>query len=175
MTDPLHVTGFSKMEAPALLREVLLRWLAVGPVENESVEGFITAESGRQPSLLQPLPDGIKALVHALLREPVQLWCGRELHPTYVYGIRTYLRSSQLKMHRDREGTHQVSVIINVAQQGMVAPWPLHIEDHAGQRHRIFLSPGEMIFYEGERLLHGRPEPLDGESFSNVFVHYRLA
>ena len=33
------------------------------------------------------------------------------------------------------------------------------------------MQPGEIILYESARLMHGRPEPLDGISFANFFIH----
>ena len=38
--------------------------------------------------------------------------------------------------------------------------------------HKVLLEPGEMIFYESATLKHGRPEPLSGEYYSNIFCHY---
>ena len=62
-------------------------------------------------------------------------------------------------------------MIINIDQK-VDAPWALEIEDHQRNNHEIFLSPGEVIFYESATLDHGRPSPLDGDSFVNVFCHY---
>jgi len=39
---------------------------------------------------------------------------------------------------------------------------------------RILLHPGEMILFESARLPHGRQDPLDGESYDNLFLHFRL-
>ena len=30
-----------------------------------------------------------------------------------------------------------------------------------------------MVWYESARLVHGRPDKLEGEYFDNIFVHYR--
>lgn len=77
--------------------------------------------------------------------------------------------------HVDRTETHVLSVIVNVAQAGMDAPWPLHIEDHGtGVVNRVELRPGQMAFYESARCMHGRPEPLQGDAFANLFVHFRV-
>ena len=76
-----------------------------------------------------------------------------------------------MKSHRDREETHIIGVIINIDQK-VESPWALEIEDHQRNNHEIFLSPGEVIFYESATLDHGRPNPLDGDSFVNVFCHY---
>ncbi len=79
-------------------------------------------------------------------------------------------------MHRDRSPTHIISAIINVAQE-TDNPWPLFIEDNYYRMHHIyiyiFLDPGEIIYYEGARLTHRRPEAFDGNRFANIFCHYQ--
>jgi hypothetical protein len=37
------------------------------------------------------------------------------------------------------------------------------------------MEPGDMLFYESARLVHGRPYSLAAESYCNVFAHYRAA
>ena len=53
--------------------------------------------------------------------------------------------------------------------------WPLFIEDHHYRKHKIILSPGEVFFYEGARLKHGRPLPLEGQKYANIFCHFKIA
>lgn len=166
--------GFTRLKTPEELWVALRACLTgITPVP-EVVEKFITAAPGQTPSELHPLSDTLKGFIHARLQLDIESWIGRQVAPTYVYGIRTYHDTATLRMHRDRSLTHVASVIINVDQQQIRKPWPLHIQDHAGNDHLIYLEPGDMLFYEGARLLHGRPDPLEGESFSNVFVHYKL-
>lgn len=93
------------------------------------------------------------------------------LEPTCVYGIRRYNRGAALKPHRDWEKTHIISAILNI-DQDVDEEWPLQIEDHFYRTHHILLTPGEMLLYEGARLMHGRPTPLNGNHYSNIFVHY---
>jgi prolyl 4-hydroxylase len=59
-----------------------------------------------------------------------------------------------------------------VAQQ-LNRDWPLCIEDNSYRQHWLLLKPGDMVFYEGGRLLHGRPEPLDGQAYANIFCHFK--
>jgi len=35
------------------------------------------------------------------------------------------------------------------------------------------MKPGEALLYESARCMHGRPIPLRGKEYSNIFVHYR--
>jgi len=44
--------------------------------------------------------------------------------------------------------------------------------DHDGKHHKIYLKPGEMVWYESASLVHARSKPLNGSAFENLFVHY---
>ena len=99
-------------------------------------------------------------------------WSGQALEPTYVYGIREYHNGAVLKMHRDRIDTHIISAIINVEQETDV-DWPLVIEDNYYRKHHVIMQPGDMVFYESARLLHGRPLKFEGAAFANVFCHFK--
>ena len=107
------------------------------------------------------------------LRPLHEAWAGIPLELSACYGIRCYQRGAFLHNHVDRP-THIVSATICV-DHSLDAPWPLHIESNDGEVHQINLEPGEFVFYEGARLVHGRPYPLDGEFYAGVFVHYRPA
>jgi len=170
-------SGFMKGKVPADLFAKLRRFyddnhdIAV----DERVKGFISGDDdvNRAPSELVVLSEELKTETHETLKPLVEAWIGHYLEPTYVYGIRRYLNTSTLLPHRDRGKTHVASCILNIAQD-VDEPWPLLIEDHAYRRHLVYLEPGEMVFYEGARLLHGRPQPLKGREFANMFVHYKL-
>lgn len=143
--------------------------------ETEHVPGnFIenTENNSEKSSSLIELTPELKQNIHDELKPLISEWSQQPLEPTYVYGIREYHRGAALKMHRDRIETHILSAIINVSQE-VDEDWPLVIEDNAYRIHHIMLKPGEMIFYEGCRLLHGRPIPLKGESFANIFCHFK--
>lgn len=142
----------------------------------ERVEGgFIYSEEpSSRASTVVELPEEIRAEIHASLSRELSEWSGVNLTPTYVYGIRTYHRGAILNTHRDRLQTHIISAIINVDQIAD-SPWPLLIEDNHYRRHHIYLQPGEVLYYEGARLAHGRPEAFDGTRFANIFCHYMPA
>ena len=55
----------------------------------------------------------------------------------------------------------------------MDEPWPLTIIDHQGNKQKLYLQPGEMLFYESAKLPHGRQFPFKGDYFDNLFVHFR--
>ena len=53
-------------------------------------------------------------------------------------------------------------------------PWPLTIIDFEGKKDKLYFEPGEMLFFEACKLLHGRQFPFKGEFYDNFFVHFRL-
>ena len=125
----------------------------------------------RAPSSLLELNSELKNEIHKVLKKPLEKWSNTSLEPTFVYGIREYKEGAVLEPHRDRKDTHIISAIINI-DQDLDESWPLIIEDHFYRKHEVYLEPGEIIFYESARLLHGRPTPLKGRSFANIFCHY---
>jgi len=92
---------------------------------------------------------------------------------TAFYGIREYSRGASLRNHVDRVDTHVFSAILQIAQTGVEDPWPLQVIGFDGVHYDITLEPGEMILYEGHRLVHGRPYPFNGTRFANAFIHFK--
>ena len=133
--------------------------------------GYIETDGKGSASHTIEMPNELRDEIHESLLSKAEDWSGIRLLPTYVYGVRIYNRGAILKPHRDREETHIIGVIINIDQK-VDNPWALEIEDHKKNVHEVFLSPGEIIFYESATLDHGRPAPLDGDKFVNVFCHY---
>ena len=68
-----------------------------------------------------------------------------------------------------------INKLCNNVNQNVDVDWPLVIEDHYYRKHEIVLSPGEIIIYEGAKLKHGRPQPLQGEKYANIFCHFRIS
>ena len=141
--------------------------------QSEHVEGgYIEVPGTTQPgSDLIELPEDLRDAIHASLKKPLEEWSQIKLLPTFVYGIRVYRKGSVLNSHRDQLKTHIISAIINIDQDAEET-WPLVIEDNFYRKHNIFLEPGEIVFYESGRLLHGRPIPLKGTKFANIFCHF---
>ncbi len=123
-------------------------------------------------SSLVPLTQSLAREIHDSMKPLMESWCGKQLDPTFVYGIRVYHDKAVLVAHRDRLETHIISVIINVDQE-VREDWPLIIEDNYYRSHAIILKPGDMVFYEGARLAHGRPIAFNGKSFANIFCHFK--
>ena len=173
-TLPIHTpTGYERARiAPALLAR--LQEFHAGHAErsvDESVPGYIHGEHGT-PSELIELPRALKIAVSKDLRPVLEAWCGKSLESTAVYGVRVYRRGAVLNMHRDRTDTHVISATLCIGQSVDEA-WPLHLEDNTYRPLRLEMQPGDMVLYEGARLLHGRPTPLVGDHYAGVFVHFR--
>lgn len=49
----------------------------------------------------------------------------------------------------------------------------VEIYDFADRLHEIEMDPGDIVYYESARCLHGRMRPLDGAFYVNLFAHYR--
>lgn len=167
-------SGLMKLKlAPGLFADIASYYLLnMQHSKEENVPGdFMFNRHKRVSSTLIELPQSLKNRVHDELKPLVERWCQAPVEPTYVYGVRTYHEGAALKLHRDRIETHILGVIINVDQE-VNQPWPLVIEDNYYRRHEVFLKPGEVLFYEGARLKHGRPTPFDGKRFANIFCHF---
>ena len=160
--------GFLKTAAPASLSKELKDFL-----HNSEAKRFKEPEYSELKGnvKLTWLTDDLKKKLLDDLQSMLTEWSGIELKQTMVFGIRSYLRGSSIGLHRDRISTHIISAIVNV-DQSVDEAWPFSIEDHCGHSHEIYLSPGDMLLYESAKLLHGRPNPLVGEFYSNVFIHY---
>ncbi|CAB9519102.1 2OG-Fe(II) oxygenase [Seminavis robusta] len=109
------------------------------------------------------------------LRLLVEAWAGVPVEQTDMYGLRQYEHGARLLTHVDREATHAVSLIVNIAQGNMTEPWPVEVNDHNDRLHEVIMEPGDVVYYESAKCLHGRNRPLTGPDafYTNLFTHYR--
>ena len=100
---------------------------------------------------------------------------GMKLVPTSAYGVRLYQNGSSLVMHYDKMHTHVSSSIVHIAHEydDPKEQWPIQIEDHDGALHSVNLKPGQMLFYESAKCLHGRMKTFRGKYYGSIFVHYK--
>lgn len=173
--------GFQKDKLPPWIWEkVLTMYNAVKEDSKEehfdAKERFITgAEKTSELMSLEKVPE-LRREFHELLRPAHQNWCGQRLNSTYIYGIRKYLNNADLVQHTDRIKTHHISSIVMVDYDLNGKPnWPLDIQAHDGTWHKVYLEPGDIVFYESAVCSHGRDERFQGNSFSNFYIHYQLA
>lgn len=117
-------------------------------------------------------PEGLKAkqVIWDSVRPVLEAWTGQRLKPTSLYGIRVYEKDAVLATHVDR--LPLVTSAILQIDQDVEEPWPIEVVGHDGLAYNVTLEPGEMALYESHTVLHGRPRPLRGNFFANVFVHF---
>lgn len=112
----------------------------------------------------------IKQAIWDAARDTIQEWTGEELTQCSLYGIRIYHEGAVLGTHVDRMPLIS-SAIVNVAQD-VDEPWPLEVIGHDGKAHNVTMEPGDMVLYESHSILHGRPFPLKGRFYANIFIHF---
>jgi hypothetical protein len=169
---PLLGLGFHKTTIDRALHEALLHHFRsnIHKFKSEPANAFLQTESANGfPSLLYQDEEFNQKLLRDL-QGMHESWSGLPLKKAACYGIRVYQPGSYLYSHTDRT-THIVSSTICVDHR-LTNCWPLHIEDLEGHTHEVPVDPGEIVFFEGARLQHGRPYALEGEYYANIFVHY---
>jgi len=161
--------GFEVRPTPAPVQQLLesLLVLRAGTRRSEDADPRFHTEGS--PDLVDVSDLGADLL--RWLKPLHQEFAGVPLVAENVFGLRIYGEGNTLEMHVDRPATHVVSSVLQVAQD-VDEPWPLMIE-RDGRVHEIYLDPGQMLLYEGATSDHGRPTPLRGQSFVNLFAHYR--
>lgn len=116
----------------------------------------------------------LRAKLNNMIQGILEEWCGYKLTHTQTHGPRIYRNGSVLNMHVDRFTTHIVSAIVILTQADLKSPWPLEIVNLAGStKHLTTEKPGTIILYESAKLLHGRPYPLQGKEYVNIFLHFK--
>lgn len=112
----------------------------------------------------------IKRKIWNAARDTIQEWTGEELTECSLYGIRVYTEGSVLATHVDRMPLVS-SAILNV-DQDVDEPWPIEVYAHDGKAYNVTMEPGDMVLYESHSVLHGRPFPLKGRYYANIFIHF---
>jgi len=178
--------GFDKIRAPAKLMNILAKFWkdnasrdTIKSLQNEEWPvGNTYTNHWTSPTKMLNLQNSSLIGSDATLRSKIydetklilQQWAGVELSPSSLYGVRIYTSGAVLASHVDRNPL-VISAIINVAQN-VQEDWPLEAIGHDGQAYNITMEVGDMILYESHSVIHGRPFPLNGDYFANVFVHF---
>jgi prolyl 4-hydroxylase len=165
--------GFKKAKLdPSLHNRLLDHFRAnVRNFYTEKSDGYLMTENSRAHPSLVYQDEAFNQQLMSELKDDHEKWCELPLRKAACYGIRVYQPKSYLYNHIDNIHTHAVSSTICVDHR-LNSPWLLYIEDNEGKPHEVSIEPGEMVFYEGARLTHGRPYAMDGEYYANIFVHY---
>lgn len=174
--------GFKKWKVPKAAWEPLKAFWEANKHEAKSEEftvGDALINHWNRPSSMVSLENGalrgsghtIKKTIWSSLRPLVEEWVGgHKLTEVSLYGIRVYHEGATLGTHVDTIPL-VTSCIINV-DQDVNEPWPIEVYGHDGKAYNVTMEPGDMVFYESHTVLHGRPFPLNGSFYANLFVHY---
>jgi prolyl 4-hydroxylase len=130
----------------------------------------LAKDKNNHPFTTTNLSTAQRQLIFTEVQSVLEAWASSPLIPTSLYGIRVYGNNSILAPHVDRIPLI-LSAILNI-DQDVETPWILQVIGHDGRSHNLTLQPGEMILYESHSILHGRPYPLQGNYYANVFVHF---
>lgn len=169
-------TGFKLARLPLDLRQRLSQFHEASRPTPEEPNGHLQGEILLASLAQSDLEDRLVAFLEGLLSE----WSGqKDLHFVNSYGPRTYTRGATLAAHGDRIRTHAVSAIVFVAANNMDAPWALQFvangTDGNDEVREVFLSSTvDVLLYESTQP-HGRIDPLQGDAFTAVFLHWRPA
>lgn len=163
--------GFGLARAPQGLTEALREGITGGLERGEArLEYDVDVIEGPR-CLFIDRPD-LTARTLKELQSYTEAWAGMELTPHIAYGFRLYQNNSVLNMHVDKKQTHIISMILHIWSSEDSEPWPIYIEDLNGNTHEVILAPGDILFYESSKCLHGRPKMFNGGLYSSVFIHF---
>jgi prolyl 4-hydroxylase len=169
--------GFAKVRAPDDLVNALTHFWTTNHRSPHNIPNEIwprgntyTNHWSAPTKMLQLGGEPLRSKVWDMCKEILQSWTGVELSPSSLYGVRVYTQGAVLAPHVDRMPL-VISAIVNVAQD-IDENWPLEVIGHDGMAHNITILPGEMILYESASVIHGRPFPLRGRYYANVFIHF---
>lgn len=120
--------------------------------------------------------------LYPMLQAIHEKWCGEDLDPAAIYGIRSYLKGADLFQHKDTIGTHHISSIVMVDKdlstdetgEEFADDWALDIQAHDGSWHQVYLQPGQALLYESASCSHGRNATFEGKFYRNFYVHFKL-
>lgn len=174
--------GFKKIKAPRVVYEALKNYYEANKhnrKEEKWSRAYTYTNHWESPSYMISVEDvsysgggqSFKDFIWSNISPVIEEWTGHKLKPTSLYGIRVYTNNSILATHVDRLPLVS-SCIVNVAQEGMLEPWELEVYDHAGKAHNVTMEPGDLVLYESSTVLHGRPFPMKGVNYANIFIHF---
>jgi prolyl 4-hydroxylase len=174
----LHPVGFEKVRMRLDCVDAVKRWMndadeSKWTDENVSHVGVETNMMSKHLNLDEApteLLNGLRDTFNAILTKWIEY--KSPLVHTATYGIRKYLRGSHLGNHYDKKNTHVISAIIHLDDVSD-KPWNICIEDHHFRPHNVTMEYGDIVLYESTTCLHGRPEPFEGESHCNMYVHFK--
>ena len=166
--------GFTSISIPGEMQRGLEEHLRVHAGRFRpagEIEGVGNDDPHRLPALVYEEVSR-QAIWMEALRARQETWSGLELEPAACRGTYAYQRGTYVHLGVE-PSEHVISSTLCLGHQ-LDGPWPFQIETEDGRVHQIDLEPGDLLLYEGARLKHGRPYPLDGAFYATLSFHYRL-
>ncbi|KAL3943133.1 MAG: hypothetical protein SGBAC_002782 [Bacillariaceae sp.] len=174
-------TGFKKIKAPEKLWSLLKNYWDANKHDKHKEEwgiGNVYTNNWAAPTYMVSVEDkglrgggrSMKSNIWEAARPTIEAWTGMKLQATSLYGIRVYTEGAILAPHVDRLPLVS-SCIINIAQD-VEEDWILEVYDRNDRAVNVTMEPGDMVLYESGSLVHGRPFPLKGNFYANVFIHF---
>ena len=172
--------GFKKMRCPEAVWKPLIEFWHANRDKEKAEQwprGNTYVNNWESPSYMVNFEDkalrggfDVKTQIWDAAKPIIEEWTGKKVTPTSLYGIRVYKENAVLATHVDR--LPLVSSAIIQVDQDIDEPWPVEVYSHDGKAHNVTMKPGDMVLYESHTVLHGRPFPLKGRFYANVFVHF---
>ena len=100
-------------------------------------------------------------------------WSKENVKEEVIYGPRIYRRGAVLLNHVDKYKTHLLSITTTL-DYNIEYPWPIVLTLDDETIAEVNLEPGDYLLYEGARLAHCRPSPLQGEYYANMYFHWSV-
>lgn len=169
-------TGYAKISAPGPVKRILQEFWDSQQNRQKKAEiwpkGSTYVNHWDRPTYMLPVPKEMEDSIVQYVQPVLERWIGGNtpLVLTSIYGVRKYIDGAILSPHVDRLPL-VTSCVLQVAQD-VDEDWPLEVIGHDGKAVNITAHPGDMILYEGHSIIHGRPFPLKGRHYANVFLHF---
>ena len=168
-----HPVGFEKKRIESKWLDAIRDWVKEHEAEFQE-EPIDHTDANAELLDIHKAPkefvEGMEQEIKTLLTKWIEY--KTELVHTATYGVRNYLRGSSSGTKYEKIQTHILSAIVHIGDTSD-KPWELYIEDHTFRPHRIVMEYGDILLYESATCLHGRPSPFEGESFRNMYFHFK--
>lgn len=172
--------GFKKIKAPKKLMDIILAFYNPNKGKETPEKwppGSIYVNHWVSPTYMISFENtqfrggyDVKKQIWEEAKPILEEWTNKKLTPTSLYGVRIYKDKAILATHVDR--LPLVSSAIIQVDQDLDEPWPIEVYARDGKAYNVTMDPGDMVLYESHTTLHGRPFPMKGRFYANVFVHF---
>ena len=126
---------------------------------------------------LVEVPPEDATFVISQIQDLAEKWCKCRLRNSRGVRFRRYHKGSRVRMHLDVNNStssdRMIGAVFQIHQDLQGArDWEFSVIGPDGQWRRLNNTPGDLILFEPSLIPHGRPRPLQGETFLNGFVHF---